>query len=74
MAEVSLDMARQVKDRARKAAEAAADVAGVGLGKVGGDYVVKINLHKKAPAKAALPAQIDGVSIVYEVIGKITPR
>lgn len=69
----SIEQARLVKSKARTAAEAYASVVGVGLMKIGDSYAIKVNLCEQ-PAQEALPHSIDGVPIVYEIVGTISLR
>lgn len=71
MATVSLEAARKAKPKASQAARLCAVVVGVGLTRIEGSYAVKVNLREAAPPGAALPASIDGVPVVYEVVGPI---
>lgn len=66
----SIEDARRIKSQVM-AAVGDAPVVGVGLTKVGADHAVKVNL---ARAHEGLPAELDGVPIVYEVVGRITKR
>jgi hypothetical protein len=70
--QTSLDEARRVKSRAGNAARGQASVVGVGLTKLGDAYAVKINLGAPVPTSAKLPTEIDGVRIIYEVVGQIS--
>lgn len=67
----TIEAARRVKRKAAAAARSQAVVVGVGLTRVGDSYVVKVNLRDAAPACAKLPDSIDGVAIVYEVVGVV---
>ena len=69
---VSIEQARDVKQKAGDLARAAAAVAGVGLTRVGNSYAIKINLRE--PTAKKLPQQLDGVPIVYEVTGIARPQ
>lgn len=66
----SIEDARRVKSQVM-AAVGDAPVVGVGFTKVGADHAVKVNL---AQPYDGLPEQMDGVPIVYEVVGRITKR
>jgi len=70
----SMEEARRAKPKATQAAKACAAVVGVGLTKVAGSYVVKVNLREAAPADAQLPRTVDGVQVLYEVVGPIRRR
>jgi hypothetical protein len=66
-----IEDARRVKSAAGRAAGKSARVVGVGLTKIGDSYAVKVNLAEPPRAEALLPDLIDGVPIVYEVVGQI---
>lgn len=66
---VTLEQARKAKAKAKLLAEAASPGAAVGLAKVDDSYVVKVNLSVSAPG--ALPQSVDGVPMLYEVVGRI---
>lgn len=70
----SIEQARRVKPKATEAVKSCAAVVGVGLTKIDGSYAIKVNLREEAPPAAALPATIDGVRVLYEVIGPIEHR
>ncbi|HWT12727.1 MAG TPA: hypothetical protein VN231_08250 [Allosphingosinicella sp.] len=69
---VTLEQARAVKKKAGALAGQIAEVVGVGLTSRGGSFAVKVNL--RTAAGEALPDEVDGVPIVYEVVGTIRPR
>lgn len=70
----TIDDARRVKQRAAKLAADVAEVTGVGLTKVDGDYAVKVNVERETAAVRRLPKLIDGVQVVYAATGAIRPR
>ncbi len=72
MTDVTIAMARKAKDRVRTIAAGCAGVTGIGLAKVDGDYAVKINL--RGSEKPDVPPQVDGVRVVFERTGAITPQ
>ena len=49
-------------------------VVGAGLCKIGGSYAVKVNLREPSASVAGLPARIDGVQVIYEVVGPVLLR
>lgn len=69
---VTLDQARAVKKKAAALAGEVADVVGVGLTSRAGSFAVKVNL--RAATEKALPDEVDGVPIVYEVVGTVRAR
>ena len=72
MMDVSLEAARRAKPKAREAASRLTRVTGAGITRVGGVYVVKINLQ--GPEQPSLPHHVDGVRVVYEVTGPVRSR
>jgi hypothetical protein len=74
MDEKKIEAARRAKKRFSETAPVDLDIVGVGIGLSGGDPAVKVNLRKPPADLNALPKSIDGVPIVYDVTGKITPR
>lgn len=69
---ITLEQARAVKKKAAALVGDAATVVGVGLTGRDGSFAVKVNLQ--AAAKSDLPNEVDGVPIVYEVVGSISAR
>ena len=69
----SIEQARRAKPKAADAVRALATVVGVGLTRVEGSYAIKVNLLEAVP-DAELPGAIDGVAILYEVVGPIRRR
>lgn len=69
---ITIDEARAAKKKAAQLVGAAATVVGIGLTSRHGSFAVKVNLQ--AAAEADLPSEVDGVPIVYEVVGAITAR
>jgi hypothetical protein len=71
---VSVEQARLIKPKARATVEACGAVVGVGLTKIGDSYAVKVNMREQVRTPNALPDSIDGVRIVYEVVGPVSPQ
>ncbi len=69
---VSLERARAAKRTLAERLRGVEEVNGIGLTRVGESYALKVNCER-APA-AELPTEIEGVSVVVEVVGKIRPR
>jgi hypothetical protein len=67
---VSITQARRAKEQLKALLGSDDNVVGVGLSKSGGGYVVKLNLRAAKPG-ANLPAVIDGVPVVHEIVGAI---
>ena len=70
--DTTLEAARRAKEKAKALGAAAGEVIGVGLTRIGGSYAVKVNL--RASVTNPLPQEIDGVPVVYEVVGIIKKR
>lgn len=71
--DITIDQARLAKVKAGDIAKAAhASLSGVGITRVDGSYAVKVNLSEAAETR--LPKRVDGVPIVYEVVGKIAKQ
>ncbi|MGO4449612.1 hypothetical protein AB4Y96_11840 [Phyllobacterium sp. TAF24] len=68
----SIEQARLAKPKAKEIAGSCGTVVGVGLIRIGDSYAIKVNLRDHVPEKADLPDTIDGVKIVYDVIGPIS--
>ena len=71
---VSLDRARAAKMRLGKLLPGSVSVSGIGITQVGEDYAVKVNLASAPPSELTLPQDLDGVPIVFEVVGTISAR
>lgn len=74
MDQASRDRARAAKDKLALAIRGSAEVVGVGLTRHGDAMAVKVNLARPAAPGSALPESFEGVPVVYEVVGRITPR
>ena len=65
----SFEQARHAKTRALLAFEGRPYVNGVGITRVGDGYAVKVNFVRRP--HRALPREVDGVPIAYEVVGPL---
>jgi len=74
MDEKKLEAVRRVKERFVEMKPEGIDVVGVGIGLSGSDLALKVNLGSPPADKSALPKSIDGVPIIYDVVGKIRAR
>lgn len=78
--QTTLEQARKSKSKAIAlvSACAAVSVVGVGLTKIGDSYAVKVNLGECTMPPEQLPEQlptsVDGVKVVYEVVGPVVLR
>jgi hypothetical protein len=69
----SLERARAAKAGVRKSLGTNVDVVGIGVTKAGDGYALKINVGRM-PKNALLPKEIDGIPVVYSVVGAARPR
>ena len=74
MKDCTLEEARAAKAGAQKIFEAFAPVVGVGITRVAKSYALKINLSRAPESPASMPAEINGVPVVVEVVGRITKQ
>lgn len=70
MGQVSLERARQAKAEVLRRFGNMADLVGVGITKIGGEYAVKVNLSRRSARAKSLPDDIDGVAVQVEVVGQ----
>ena len=68
---ISIEQARQAKEAAKTQLAKLPGIVGIGIGKVGADYAVKINLRAALPQHIDVPNRIAGVPVVFEVVGEI---
>lgn len=71
---ITLDMARHAKAPAARALGKTTGVGGIGVTHHDGHYALKVNLAQGPKNFGALPRQIEGVPVVYEIIGAVVPR
>jgi len=71
MSPITLDAARQAKPEALKVFGRLAQVAGVGITRIGDGYGLKVNLREPPPAGSELPGQVNGVPVRVEIVGPI---
>jgi hypothetical protein len=74
MDDKKLEAVRRAKKRFAKVVPEGVDVVGVGIGVAGSEPTLKVNLRAKPADSSLLPKSIEGVPVVYEIIGKITRR
>lgn len=65
---------RSAKEKARRRVAAKAEVVGAGIikAKTGSGFAIKVNV-KHRPS-GAIPAEVEGIPIVVEVVGTIRKR
>jgi hypothetical protein len=71
---ISIERARAAKERILALLPKTLSVQGVGITQVGDDYAVKLNLAEASPPGVSLPAAVEGVPVVVEVVGRISKR
>ncbi len=69
----TLDEARRAKDAVLSLLEHHGAVNGVGVAAVEDGFAVKVNLSRPADG-LALPTSIEGVPVVWEIVGEIRKR
>lgn len=74
MAGISIEQARIAKEGIANRLSESANVVGIGLTRVGDDYAVKVNLREEPSAENPIPTEVDGVTIVCEVVGPLGKR
>ena len=72
MAAISLEQARAAKAEALDVFARIGEVLGIGITKMGPDYVLKVNL-RGAPKKAP-PSKVRGVPVQVELVGTVRRR
>jgi hypothetical protein len=70
----TLDEARRAKAGVVNLLEHHDAVNGVGVARVDDGYVVKVNLIRSPEPDLTLPASIEGVPIIWEVVGDVRKR
>ena len=67
----SLNEARAAKVTAAEAFGRLAEVAGIGITRLGDGYGLKVNLSRPPRSASPLPTEIAGVPVRVEVVGQI---
>lgn len=70
----SLEDARSAKSRAITVFSALVQVAGVGITRGAGGFMLKVNLREAPSPGVDLPTSIDGVPVKVEVVGPLRKR
>jgi hypothetical protein len=68
------EQARSAKAAALKHFQQFGDVVGVGITRLDDGYAVKVNLTEPPAPGVEVPAVIDGVPVLVEIVGIIKPR
>lgn len=71
---VTIEQARSAKESAKSVLAALPGVVGVGITKVGDDHALKVNLSEPLPPGISAPTSVGEVSVILEVVGKISKR
>jgi hypothetical protein len=74
MDEKKLEAVRQAKKRFGKLMPKGVEVVGVGIGVSGSDPALKVNLRTAPADQSLLPRSVDGVPVIYDVVGGISRR
>lgn len=69
----SLDRARAAKAQLAEALKGLPEVRGIGIAMLDkGGFGVKVNVSSM-PAGCTIPSEVDGVAVIVEIVGAITP-
>ncbi|MFN7963842.1 MAG: hypothetical protein U0002_21440 [Thermoanaerobaculia bacterium] len=68
---LDLERARRAKEKGKQLLGSLASFSGIGLTQREGHYAVKVNFETEPDNEAAIPQEIDGVPVVFEVVGQI---
>ena len=71
---ITLEQARSAKESAKVLLAGLPGVVGIGITKIGDDYVLKVNLCAQLPKGVSAPERIGQVRVYVEVVGRITKR
>ncbi len=69
-----LNAVRRAKKRFAEIAPKDVEIAGIGIALTDGDPALKVNLRRLPANPDTLPKTVDGVAVIYDVVGKIEPR
>ena len=72
-APATIEAARAAKEEAKRRFASRTDIVGIGVTRHGKGYAVKVNLGS-AVDLAALPQTVNGVPVIFEVVGSIRKR
>lgn len=72
-AHATIEAARAAKDKVKRTLADRADIVGVGVSRRGKGYVVKVNVARLMDP-GAVPHTLNGVPVVFEVVGTIRKR
>lgn len=72
MTAATLEQARAAKQKLRERLAGCPELRGIGIATLSGGYGVKVNLSS-APAPGLVPDDVDGVPVIIDVVGAISP-
>lgn len=72
-APATIESARAAKEEAKRRLAGRTDIVGIGVTRHGKGYAVKVNLGN-AVDTATLPQTVNGVPVIFEVVGGIRKR
>jgi hypothetical protein len=70
---VDLDRAQEAQGRLTEALAGKPAVSGIGLSRVDGGYVLKVNV-RATRARKDIPVEIDGVPVRVSIVGRVRKR
>lgn len=70
MTSATLQRARAAQTKLAAVLAGVAEIRGIGIAVLGAGYGLKVNLSAR-PAGTAIPAEIDGVPVIVEMVGGI---
>jgi len=74
MDEKKLEAVRRAKKRFGDLVPKGIEVVGIGIGVSGSDPALKVNLRTAPADETLLPQFVDGVPVIYDIVGKISRR
>ena len=74
MSEDRLYAVRRAKAQFAKIVSPEVQVAGIGIALSGDGPALKVNLHQMPEDRALLPETVEGVRVIYDVVGPVTKR
>jgi hypothetical protein len=74
MNEKQMRAVRRAKARFGTLVPKGVDVVGVGIGVSGSSPALKVNLRAAPKVRGLLPKTVEGVQVIYDYVGKVTPR
>ena len=72
MTAATLQQARAAQSKLAAALETVEEVLGLGIAVLDGGFGLKVNVESEA-VTSSIPSEVDGVAVIVEVVGEITP-